>query len=318
MTPQSILIAIIAATTSMVLFAAGTSGTALALPLLVLTPLPIAICGLGWGSVTGLIAALLAWVGVSLLTSLQSGSLFISLQSGLLFAALFGLPIAFLAHSAGLSRQDDPDEPEEWFPVGRILLRAVVIGGGVVGGALVVSGFDVDDITRRSLTVFAEWLNEFDAQTRQAMEEAIAFQVRFTPYSMPMAWLLLMWLNLSLGIKITKLSQRFRRPGFHLKDAELPLLILPAFGVAVLLSLIAPPLSHLGAAYVGICSMALIILGFNTLHVITKRNAFRGALLGTLYGTTFLFGLPAIPVFGIGVADLLFKIRQRYRAAHPD
>jgi len=309
MTPQSVLIAVITAITSMVLFAASISGAALALPLLVLTPLPIAICGLGWGSFTGLIAALLAWAGLSLITSLQSG---------LLFAALFGLPIAYLAHSAGLSRQDDPNEPEEWFPVGRILLRAVVIGGGVVGGALVVSGFDVDDNTKRSLTVFAEWLNEFDAQTRQAMKEAIAFQVRFTPYSMPMAWLLLMWLNLSLGIKITKLSERFRRPAFHLKDAELPLLILPAFGVAVLVSFIGPPLAHLGAAYVGICSMALIILGFNTLHVITKRNAFRGALLGTLYGTTFLFGLPAIPVFGIGLADLLFKIRQRYRAAHPD
>jgi len=309
MTPQSVLIAVITAITSMVLFAASISGAALALPLLVLTPLPIAICGLGWGSFTGLIAALLAWAGLSLITSLQSG---------LLFAALFGLPIAYLAHSAGLSRQDDPNEPEEWFPVGRILLRAVVIGGGVVGGALVVSGFDVDDNTKRSLTVFAEWLNEFDAQTRQAMKEAIAFQVRFTPYSMPMAWLLLMWLNLSLGIKITKLSERFRRLAFHLKDAELPLLILPAFGVAVLVSFIGPPLAHLGAAYVGICSMALIILGFNTLHVITKRNAFRGALLGTLYGTTFLFGLPAIPVFGIGLADLLFKIRQRYRAAHPD
>lgn len=293
----------------MVLLAAGLTGTTLALPLMVLSPLPIAIAGLGWGSTIGFIAAGITFIGLTLISSVTSG---------LIFAGVIGAPIAYIVHLTGLSRQDDPNQPEEWFPIGTILLRTVIIGGAVVGLALVISGFDVEATTRHGLTVFEETLKQLDETSRKALEEAIAFQVWFTPYSMPMAWLLVMWLNLSLAIKIVKMSELFKRPTFHLKDAELPFLVLPAFGVAILISLTSPPLAHIGAAFVGIISMVFIILGFNTLHVITARISMRGMLLSSLYLATIFFGVPAVPVLGIGLADLIIKIRQRYRLANPD
>ncbi|MEP3265444.1 MAG: hypothetical protein ABJN78_06765 [Hyphomicrobiales bacterium] len=308
MTPQIILIALVAGATSMVLLAAGLTGTSLALPLMILSPLPIAIASLGWGSVIGFIAAVVAFMGLSLIATPTGG---------LLFIVLFGLPIAYLAHLAGLSRQDDPDQAEEWFPESTILWRAVLIGGATVGLAFMISGFDAEEVTKRGLSEFAPTLEQLDTTTRETMENAIRFQVKITPYSMPMAWLLVMWLNLSLGIKIAKVSDRFNRPSFFLKMAELPNLVIPVFGAAVLLSLISPPLSFLGAAFFGIIIMAITILGFNTVHVATAHLPMRGVLLASLYMAVLILSIPILLVFGIGIADHFFKIRQRYRLANP-
>lgn len=309
MTPQSILIALVAGATSVVLLAAGLTGTSLALPLMILSPLPIAIASLGWGSLIGFIAAGVAFIGLSFIATPTGG---------LLFAALFGLPIAYLAHLAGLSRQDDPNQPEEWFPESTILWRAVLIGGATVGLAFMLSGFNAEEVTKRGLNEFAQTLEQLDETTRETMENAIRFQVKITPYSMPMAWLLVIWLNLSLGIKIAKVSERFHRPGFFLKMAELPHLVFLVFGAAVLLSLISPPLSFLGAAFFGIILMAVTLLGFNTVHVVTAHLSMRWLLLASLYMAVLILSIPLLIVFAIGIADHFFKIRQRYGFANPN
>lgn len=309
MKPQSLLIAIVAGTTSVVLLAAGLAGTVLALPLMVLSPLPIAIAGLGWGSLAGLVAAI---IGSSLLSVVFVGF------SGVFFAIIIALPMAYLAHLIGLSRQDDPALPEEWFPVGDVLFRAIIIGGIVVGSVLIVSGFDISEVTAAAHSSFDDALKTLDPRARDAMLKAIDFQVRLTPYSMAMVWLLVVWLNLWLAIKVAKTSDRLRRPSFRLRDADLPLYTLALFGAGIVISFIPAPLGFAGAAFVGIIAMALIILGFNTLHVITARNPLRGMLLTFVYFGTILIGLPAIAIFLIGLLDLVFKLRNRYRAAHPD
>lgn len=308
MTRQSIIIALIAGATTVVLLAAGLTSRTLALPLMILAPLPIAIAGLGWGSSMGFVATFFAFIGATY---------FSSLMGGLLFAGILGLPIAYLVHLVGLSRQDDPNQPMEWFPESTILWRAISIGGAVIGLAFVFSGFNVDDTIKRGLEVFADSLKQLDDTNRKTMEEAIAYQIRLTPYTLPMAWLLTIWLNLWLGIRVTKTSQLFHRPSFRLENAQLPFAAILVLAAGIILGGISSPLSLLGASFAGIILMAIIMLGFNTVHIITSRVSMRIMLLTMLYMTTIFFAFPILLVLGIGLADLFFKIRQRYRLTNP-
>lgn len=309
MTLKTILIAMIAGGTSVVLLIAGQSGTFLAFPFLLLSLLPIAILGFGWGSRLGFLSATVASAGLA-----AAGSS----ASGYVFAAVLGLPVAYLVHTAGLSRQDDPARPMEWFPVGAVLIRAVLLGGAIVGLSLALSGFDAETVTKTAIDALAAPLGQLDETTRKTLEEAIAFQIRLLPYSLAMVWLLVIWLNLTLAIKITRISQRFARPSFRLRDAELPPLTAALFALALIAALAEPPLAHIGAAFVGASGVALVILGLDTLHAMTARLPARHLLLGLLYAVTLVFAILALPLFALGLADLFFKIRRRYRASHPE
>jgi len=137
------------------------------------------------------------------------------------------------------------------------------------------------------------------------------------PYFVPASWLLLMWVNLWLGVKIARLSNRMNRPKFTLKDADIPLIAALIFGVAVVISFVEPPFSYLGAAFMGAFGMALIIMGCITLHVVTLGNRMRSIILSLLYTSMLFFGFPIFIMAGLGLADLFLKIRQRFLLANP-
>ena len=308
MNAKTLIIALIAGATSFVLMTAGLVGGLGGFPFLALSPLPIVIASLGWGTRAGGIAAVTGVICVLFLAHFNSA---------LVYLAGIGFPAAYLCHLIGLSRQDDPDQEEEWFPVGDIMLRTIIVGGLVFGLGFIISKFDIAEFTQAALTNFEPTIAQLDESTQQTFKEAITFQISMMPYFVPATWLLMIWINIWLGVKIARLSNRMNRPKFTLKDADIPTFVALILGVAVAISFVEPPLSYLGAAFIGTIGMALIIMGCVTLHVVTLRNRVRSIILSLLYASMLFFGFPIFIMAGLGLADFFLKIRQRYLLANP-
>src|SRR5262245_65621470 len=117
------------------LFASVASGSIAAFILFYLAPLPIAVAGLGWGHLSGLIAAAVATTVVAVL----SGIFFIAVPV-IAFGAWWLSYLALLARPAS----NGGGGALEWYPVGRLVLWAAVLGTLVVAAAVRICGAGED------------------------------------------------------------------------------------------------------------------------------------------------------------------------------
>src|SRR5215469_2786280 len=132
---QVILIGVGAGATAALLFGSVASGNGFSLILFSLASLPIMIAALGWSHWAGLTAALAA-------AALLGGAF------GMLFLATFlasvGAPAWWLGYLALLGRPvaNGGTVHMEWYPPGRLVLWAAIVGAAVVVGALATFGGD--------------------------------------------------------------------------------------------------------------------------------------------------------------------------------
>src|SRR5215470_15570340 len=132
---QILLIGVGAGAATALLFGSVTTGVGLSVILFCLAPLPIMIVALGWSHWAGLTAAVAA--GAML------GGAF-----GIFFFAPFlasvGAPAWWLGYLALLGRPvaNGGAAHTEWYPPGRLVLWAAVVGAAVIAGALVIFGGD--------------------------------------------------------------------------------------------------------------------------------------------------------------------------------
>ncbi len=118
---------------SALLFVVTAKGTALAMALAYLAPLPIMIAALGWGALSGAVACGVACACVAVV---------VEPLSGLLFAVTIALPGWALASfailpGARLPWRKGAAPPSEWMSVGAIVTLAAALGALVSLGALV-------------------------------------------------------------------------------------------------------------------------------------------------------------------------------------
>src|SRR5215208_2140743 len=140
------------------LFASVASGSLLATLLFYLAPLPILIAGLGWSHWAGLVAAITAALGLGAVL----GFYFLSA-----FAIGVGLPawwlgyLTLLARPVSASGNGAAPADIEWYPIGRLVLWAAIIGAVVV--LVAVPNFGTDK-------------ESFQAGLRSAFERVIQLQ----------------------------------------------------------------------------------------------------------------------------------------------
>src|SRR5579859_5325919 len=130
-----LLIGLGAGAAAALLFASVTSGAILSIFLFYLAPLPIMIAALGWSHWAGLLAAAIG----ALLLGGAFGVLFFGT-----FLATIGGPAWWLGYLALLGRPvaNGGTAQVEWYPPGRLLLWAAVIGAALVAIALMTFGAD--------------------------------------------------------------------------------------------------------------------------------------------------------------------------------
>jgi len=311
---QSALIGIGAGLAAALLFVSPLGGTMLALPLFVLSALPVAIAGLAWGSVAAVVAALVAAVTIG-------GA--IALPAGIIHLALFGAPMAWGCRLAGLSRTDEETGAVEWYPIGRILLHAAAVTavGLIVVGFIV--GYDPDALTAEITTALAEWLAQAPDGTPPPspadLEPFVRLNVLAMPFTTGSLLIILFVVNFWLAARIAEASGRLARPRERLWTAVLPNEAVIVFGIAIVLAFVPGALGYASGAVAGTFGGGLALIGLAVIHATSLESAIRVLMLVTVYVVLVFFGgLPIILLTLLGIAETFLQLRaRRFRGGPP-
>lgn len=315
---RNILIGIGAGLAAALLFAALISGTTLAFPLFILSPLPIAIAGLGFGTASGSVAAAVA----SAMIALYIGNIV-----GGIYLILFAAPIAVAAHWIGLSRPV-PNSPDrrEWFPLSSVLARLAI----VVAAAIVIVGiliqYDPTSLIDQTTTIMESWLTQDaagaggDIPSKAELEPLVRINFALMPFTTSSIALLILVFDTWLAARIVKMSSLLQREWTPLWSITLPLPIAAAFGVALVVSFVSGPVGLIAGAVAGSLGFAFALTGFGLLHAVLAGNGAKPFALIAVYVFSFVFVVPVALLAFAGVADTLFHLRARRlagRAGNP-
>jgi len=310
------LIGIGAGAAAGLLFASVTSGSWLAVGLFYTAPLPIMIAGIGWSHWSALIAALTAAAGLSL----AFGGMFF-----FAFLAGAGIPAWWLSYLTMLARPAAPavgPDPAavEWYPPGRLVVWAAVLGALVVVIGIANFGLDADSFRQGLRAALSRMLKvETGLPADQALplpgvsnaRRIVDLLVEVIPPAAAVIAALTNLFNLWLAARVVKFSGRLNRPWPDLSSMTIPPMVAIALALAVIMSF----LGGLVGIIAGVVSASLLIaygvLGFAVLHAITRGISSRGLLIGGVYAAVMVFGWPMLVLCLLGLADTAVGLRAR-------
>jgi hypothetical protein len=309
------LIGIGAGAAAALLFASVSSGALLSIPLFYLAPLPILIAGLGWSHWSALIAAISAAAALGI----AFGPLFL-----FFFIVLVGLPAWWLGYLAMLARPaGNGTAALEWYPPGRLVVWAAILGALVVIVAIPALGVDSDSFHTALRHMLAQILRvESDTPANAPLaipgvtnaDRLIDFLVSAIPPAAAVVGTLTNIVNLWLAAAVVKFSGRLNRPWPALSAMTFPRPLIAALAAAMVLSFVG---SLIGIA-AGVVSASLLmaygILGFAVLHAITRGMASRIFLLAGVYTAVLVLGWPVLALCLLGLIEAVADLRARIAA----
>ena len=307
------LIGIGAGAAAALLFASVTSGVWLSIPLFYLAPLPIMIAGLGWSHWAALIAAL-------------TGALALAVAFGPVFFFSFlagaGLPAWWLGYLAMLARPlgNGGAAALEWYPPGRLVVWAAILGGLVVVIAIPNFGLDAESFRaglRNALTHILRVETDAPANAPLKMPgvsnagRLVDFLVAAIPPAAAVLATITNVLNLWLAARIVKFSGLLKRPWPPLAAMTFPRTLTAALAIAVALSFVGSLIGIVAGVLSASLLMAYGVLGFAVLHAITRGMASRIFLLGGVYLAVLVLGWPVLALCLLGLIEAVIDLRAR-------
>lgn len=290
---QIVLVGLGAGAAAALLFASVVSGSLAAVFLFYLAPLPIMIAALGWSHMAGLIAA----ASATALVAILSGVFLIAVPV-IAFGAWWLGYLALLARPA----TNGGGGALEWYPVGRLVLWAAVIGTLIVAAAVPNFGTDQESLQAALRKTYERILRD------QALIDVLVVAV---PPAAAVFSTITNVFNLWLAARVVKISGRLKRPW-----PDLAALALPASSSALLAAAIAgsflPDLPGLlSGVFAASLLMAFAILGFAVVHAITRGMRARIVMLAGLYAAAMVLGWPVLAMAFVGLAEAILNIRSR-------
>lgn len=308
---QLVLIGLGAGAASALLFASVASGALISILLFYLAPLPLLIAALGWSHWAALIGALAAAIGLT-----------VALGSYFFFAFLcgVGLPAWWLGYLSLLAQPAAGGEPGalEWYPTGRLLLWAAILGTLVIVSALPTLGFDLETF-RGSLRHGFERILHAEQSAAAAghpnsarTKRLIDILVVVVPPAAAALSTAAILIDLWLAGRVVRLSGRLGRPWPELAETRLPRRSAMALGIAIAACLLPGIVGMLARVLVATLVIVYAVAGLAVLHAITRGMMSRGLLLGGTYAMLLLFGWPLLVMTIVGLADAGLDLRARF------
>ncbi|MCJ8144143.1 YybS family protein [Ancylobacter sp. A5.8] len=307
---QSWLIAFGAGAASALLVASVASGNAFALPLFYLAPLPILIAGLGWSHLIALVAASTAGVLIGV---------FFGMELLVAYVAGVGLPAYVLAYLALMARQTGPDGEVEWFPVGRVLIAAALLGClGVVALIPLIAG-DLEGYQDALRGLFQAMLAENGAPTSGDTDRLVTLLVAVMPPAAAIITMLTQIANLWLAAHIARISGRLMRPWPDLAAVELPRAATALLAGSVIGAMLTSGFVGLLAELLGATLIvAFGFIGLAVIHWVTRGAAGRTLVISTVWIAALALGWPFLALALLGLIETLFGVRRRFpRGSRP-
>jgi hypothetical protein len=290
---QIVLVGLGAGAAAALLFASVVSGSLAAVFLFYLAPLPIMIAALGWSHMAGLIAA----ASATALVAALSGVFLIAVPV-IAFGAWWLGYLALLARPA----TNGGGGALEWYPVGRLVLWAAVIGTLIVAAAVPNFGTDQESLQAALRKTYERILRD------QALIDVLVVAV---PPAAAVFSTITNVFNLWLAARVVKISGRLKRPWPDLAALALPASSSALFAAAIAGSFLPDLPGLLSGVFAASLLMAFAILGFAVLHAITRGMRARIVMLTGLYAAAMVLGWPVLAMAFVGLAEAILNIRSR-------
>jgi len=310
---QFAIVGIGAGAAAALLFASVTSGALLSIPLFYLAPLPIMIAGLGWNHWAALVAS-------------SAGALALAVAFGPVFLFSFlagaGLPACWLGYLAMLARPvgNGGGAALEWYPPGRLVVWAAILGGLVVVVAIPNFGFDAESFHAGLRQALSHVLRvETDMPTDAPLNipgvpnasRLVDFLVAAIPPAAAVLATITNVFNLWLAGAIVKFSGLLKRPWPPLAAMTFPRPLAAALAIAVPLSFVGGLVGIVAGVASASLLMAYGVLGFAVLHAITRGMASRIFLLAGVYAAVLVLGWPVLALCLLGLIEAAIDLRAR-------
>jgi hypothetical protein len=312
---QLILIGVGAGAASALLFASIASGTMLSIALFYVAALPILIATIGWSTLAGLIAAVLAAVSLGIIIDWR---FFIAYGIGV------GAPAWWLGYLAMLARpahtNGDAGAPDalEWYPAGRLVLWCAVLGALGVVAVIPYFGFDRETFDATLRASFERALRARTAADGTLQipgvkdpKQLLDILVAYMPMAAAMLGTLVQMFNLWLSARIVRMSGRLKRTWPDLPSIEFPPLAAGATALALAGSFLPGIVGLVASVFAVALLIAYAVLGLAVLHSITRGISARGVTLGAAYALILLQGWPVLLASVLGFVDSAFNLRAR-------
>ena len=295
-------------------FSAARGSPLLSTLLLLLTPLPSLIAGIGWGWLPAIAGA---FVGTLVMGVLASASFAI----GYLLA--LGVPVVTASYLAYLSRPS-PGSPgqSEWYPAGRLLAAISLYGGALPVLMLPLIGGSYD-VLRAPMAAFLRVISQRTSSdlgmkplSDGQIEGLAEYFVNVLPGVLAAYWLVVFTLNLYLAARIARASGQFGRDWPDLASLAYPA-VFPFAAAAALAASFAPGvLGVVGTSFSGALLFAYLLAGLAVMHFLARGRA--PWLLWIVYAGLLLFGpYVALALMLGGMLEPALKLRQRFGAVPP-
>jgi len=298
---------------ALLFYSAARGAPLLGTMLLLLTPLPSLLAGLGWG-----------WLPAA--AGAVAGALVMAIVANPPFAAGYflalGLPAVLVPYLAYLSRQH-PQDPStrDWYPVGRLLAAVALYGGAlpVLVLPLIGGGYDM---LRVPLIQFLHHLSTQAPElglrplTDPQVETLAEVVVAALPGALAVYWMAIFTLNLYLAGRIARASGRLGRDWPDLPAVAYPRGF-PLLAAIALAASFAPGLVGVaGTSFTGALLFAYLLAGLALFHFIARGRA--PWMLWFVYAALLVFGpYTAIVLTLAGLIEPALKLRRRFGAPPP-
>ena len=315
--PTNLLIATGAGLIAALVFASAIVGSPVGrLVLLAVTSLPIAMAGYATNARTAFFAAAIGTVGITAASSWLAG---------VAFALTSAVPAAFLVYLALLHRDVGPGQVE-WYPIGRVISAAALIGSALIAAGLALTGRDLEQvrvIVRGSLeTMMKSGFTGLPGGAVLApaeLDRVADIMVQLLPGASAIFWMACLLTCSWLAAVIAHAGGRLMRPWPDLAAFQAPAstapLLAAALGACLFIDDSLTRLMLLGLA--GALYAVFVLLGLAIIHHRTRGVWWRGAALSAVYFALIVFNTAATLLIAfLGLADGFVPLRRLETSPH--
>lgn len=303
-----LLIGIVAGLCSALLFASATGEVPARAVFALLTGLPLAIAAAASGYGAAVIGGLAAATALGAMVSPNLALAFLAAQA---------LPIIILCYLGGLNRAA-PDGSVEWYPPGRIVIWAALIGSLLTLGVLMLIGPDMEAI-KTAIRGFVETfatkqfpeLSGGKVLGEKEIDDLSEIALVLLPAAMAISVMATMLINLWLGGRIARAAGALQRPWPDLAAMTFPRGVPLMFAIATAATFLSGLMGLAAAAVFGALFLAYVLAGLAVIHFVTRGHPWRAFALWGIYGGLIVFNsLASLLIAILGLADAIRPMRQ--------
>jgi hypothetical protein len=299
LTLQTMGIGALAGATTALLCLGLAGGSALAVLLFFISPVPLMLAGLGFGLKSALIGAFVAIAGTLAFANGMVAAVVALAIAVPACASAFWLNLARPAEEIG-----GPQGKLAWYPLADVIFAISLMTGFayVVFGAMIGYGPEI------AAQLTAELIERFRATnpeivfTPEGEASLREFLLTSIPVLQPFFWMLTLTLSIYIAVAVAARSGLTRRPKEDWTLAlRMPRNATFAFLAAVVASFMPGSLGHAGGTFAGALGAGFTMAGFAMLHARTRGMAGRMAILLLAYLSVVFIGFTVLFFFIAGV-----------------